>query len=283
MYHTQVLYLTKLKREKFPSDLYIWDIGPEQELYLKQLFAMCEQLGIGKRDDYMHMSYGFVYLKGKGKMSSRAGNVVSADELMDEVVAKAKEIIKKSETSRGLSDNESGAVAEAVGLAAIKYGFLKLSRTTDLQFDIDESLSLEGNSGPYIQYTYDRTRSVLRKSQISNLKSQNKLKIDKLVNTMETGKWKLEINSEELSLLRTFVRFTDVISMSAKNYSPNLLCNFLYDLASKFNLFYQKHDILEQRTKNKEQSELRLILTSATGQIIKNGLNLLGIQSPEKM
>src|SRR3989337_495046 len=94
MYHTQDLYLTKLKREKFPSDLYIWDIGPEQELYLKQLYALGEQMGIGKREDYFHMSYGFVYLKGGGKMSSRAGNVISADWLMDEVVKRAREIIE---------------------------------------------------------------------------------------------------------------------------------------------------------------------------------------------
>ena len=223
MYHTQDLYLTKLKREKFPSDFYIWDIGPEQELYLRQLFAMCEQLGIGRISDYMHLSYGFVYLKGKGKMSSRAGNVISADWLIDNVVRKAGEIIRSSETTRGLTEEEIKKVSEVVGIAAIKYGFLKAGRTTDLQFDIDESVSLEGNSGPYLQYTYARTQSVLAKSQILN---------SKFPKTWEFDIENLNLKKEELLLLRSFIHFSEIILMSAKNYSPNILCNYLYDLAS---------------------------------------------------
>lgn len=275
MYHTQDLYLTKLKREKFPSDLYIWDIGPEQELYLKQLITMCEQLEIGSREDYYHMPYGFVYLKGMGKMSSRAGNVISADKLIDEAVAKTIDIINSSETGRDLSDSEKEEISEFVGLGAIKYGFLKLGRTTDLQFDLKESLSLEGDSGPYIQYTYARTQSVMRKA-LGTSELGNSVNIKPIPSTYS-------LMPEEYSLLRSFIQFSDVIAMSAKNYSPNILCNYLYVLASKFNLFYQKCDILEQRTKDKGQSEFRLLLTSATGQILKNGLNLLGIQTPERM
>jgi arginyl-tRNA synthetase len=273
MYHTQDLYLTKLKREEFPSDLYIWDIGPEQDLYLEQLFAMCEQLGIGKISDYFHMSYGFVYLKGAGKMSSRVGNVLSADWLMDEMVRKAGEIIDKSETGRDFSEEERGKVSEMVGLGAIKYGFLKLARETDINFDIKESLSLQGNSGPYLQYTYARTQSVLVKS-----KEKRGISAGIFGDLM-----KQQLNSEELSILRNLYRFPEVISMSAKNYSPNLLCNYLYNLAQKFNLFYNKHGILEERTKNKEQSNFRLTLTSATGQIIKTGLNIIGVEAPERM
>lgn len=289
MYHTQDLYLTKLKREKFPSDLYFWDIGPEQELYLRQLFAMCEQIGIGKRDDYLHLSYGFVYLKGKGKMSSRAGNVVSADDLLDEIVDKAREIIESSETGRGFSDKEKEEISEDVGLGAIKYGFLKLGRTSDLQFDINESLSLEGNSGPYLQYTFARTQSVLHKikTKKSKLKTSTKNSKTDMLSDLSYGfdisNLRFELNDEEIKLLRTFTRFLEVISMSAKNYSPNLLCNYLYDLAQKYNSFYNTHGILEERTKDTEKSGFRLALTSATGQILKNGLNLLGIQTPEKM
>ena len=274
MYHTQDLYLTKLKRDKFPSDLYIWDIGPEQELYLKQLFAMCEQLGIGKCFDYYHLSYGFVYLKGVGKMSSRKGNVVSADDLMDRVVMRAKEIIEKSDAGRGLSNDEKKIISEIVGLGAIKYGFLKMGRTTDFQFDIDESLSLEGNSGPYIQYTYARMQSVIRKAQNSG-----ELEIS-FPDLMSDAYFLI---SEEYAILRYLARFSDIIEMSAKNYSPNILCKYLYDLAQKYNYFYQTQDILEERTKNREKSEFRIALTKATAQIIKNGLNLLGIQAPERM
>ncbi|HJX02074.1 MAG TPA: arginine--tRNA ligase [Candidatus Humimicrobiaceae bacterium] len=273
MYHTQDLYLTKLKREKFPSDLYIWDVGPEQKLYLKQLFAMCEQLGIGKISDYFHLSFGIVDIKGTGKMSSRAGNVISADWLIDEIVKKAGEIINKSETGREFSVEEKGKISEMVGLGAIKYGFLKLARETDINFDIRESLSLEGNSGPYLQYTYARSQSVLTKSKRGDTKKE--VVLENLMNQ--------QFNNEELSLMKTLYRFPEIISMSAKNYSPNILCNYLYDLAQKFNVFYNKHGILEERTKSKEITEYRLFLTSATGQILKNGLNLLGIDAPEKM
>lgn len=259
MYHTQDLYLTKLKREKFPSDLYIWDIGPEQELYLRQLFAMCEQLGIGKKEDYFHMAYGFVYLKGGGKMSSRAGNVVSADTLLDEMVSKSRKVIEKSETGRNLGSEEKEKVAEAVGVGAIKYGFLKVGRSTDIYFDINESLSLEGNSGPYLQYTVARTNSVLAKNKTIN-------------NEQLTTN---NLNDEELAVLRSLVKFSDVVADAAKLYSPNLLCNYLFDLAQKYNNFYNQHRILPV--------VFRLSLTKAVGQVLKNGLQLLGIETPLRM
>lgn len=276
VYHTQDLYLTKLKRETFPSDLYIWVIGPEQSLYLKQLFAMCEELGIGKREDYLHLSYGFVYLKGKGKMSSRLGTVVSADWLLEEVTKRARKIIEKSETGRGLSEKEKKDIAEKVGLAAIKYGFLKLARDTDLQFDIDESLSLEGNSGPYLQYTYARTQSVLRKFR--ELNPEHRMKPFDLGNYLGIRDSKLEINKEENNLLRTFVHFPEVVEDSAKNFAPNLICNYLYDLAKKYNNFYDTCKII-----GSENEEFRLLLNQAVGQILKNGLSLLGIEALTKM
>ncbi len=262
MYHTQDLYLTKLKKEEFPSDLYIWDIGPEQTLYLKQLFAMCEQLGIGKRNDYFHLSYGFVYLKGGGKMSSRAGNVISADWLIEEIVKKARKIIDESETGRGLSSKEKLEVAEVVGIGAIKYGFLKMARETDVQFDMEESLSLEGNSGPYLQYTVARTNSVLSKAK-GVKKGEN------LSN---------KLNKEEEVVLRSLVRFPEIIETAAKNYSPNLLANYLFELAQKYNNFYNKHRII-----GGENEGFRLALTKGTGQILKNGLSILGIETPERM
>ena len=132
---------------------------------------------------------------------------------------------------------------------------------------------MQGNSGPYLQYTYARTQSIIRKSQISNFKFQTNLK-SQISN---------KINEEELSLLRTFPRFSEVIVDVTKSYSPNLLCNYLFDLAQKYNKFYNSHGILEQRTKNKEQSGFRIALTFATGQILKNGLSLLGIETPKKM
>ena len=282
MYHTQDLRLTELKREKFPSDLYIWDIGPEQSLYLKQLFAICEQMGIGKREDYFHLSYGFVFLKTGEKMSSRRGNVISADWLMDEMVKRAKKIIEKSETprrgsgnaSQGLSKKEIGEVAEAVGIGAIKYGLLKPARETDIHFDLEESLSLEGNSGPYLQYTIARTNSVLEKVKGKRQESKSLGIEDK--QSLRLRQW--ELNSEELAVLRTLPRFIEVVEQSARNYAPNLLCNYLYVVAQKYNAFYNKHRIIGSKSEN-----FRIKLTESVGQVLKNGLGLLGIETPVKM
>lgn len=247
MYITQDLYLTTLKRNEFPSDLYVWDIGPEQNLYLRQLFAVCEQLGNGKKEDYFHLSYGAVNVKGSGKMSSRAGNVVSADELMDTLAAKAAKINKD--------------VAEVVGLGAIKYGILKLNRESDIQFDIDESLSIEGNSGPYIQYTAARAGSVLAKAKLGN-----KIKIGK------------EINKEELSILRFLVKYPESIEQAATRYAPNLVCNYLYELSQKYNTFYNSSKII-----GSENEDFRLLLSKSVLTVLKSGLKLLGISAPERM
>jgi len=259
MYHTQDLRLTQLKREHFPSDLYIWDIGPEQTLYLKQLFAMLEALGIGERGDYLHLPYGFVYLKGHGKMSSRAGNVVSADELMDEM-------IKKASAFTGGSPK----LDVAVGIGALKYALLKLARTTSLHFDIDESLSLEGNSGPYLQYTAARANSVLLKAKFSSTNFQS-----------ASRRTKFKINNEEALLLRHFVHFQEAVEDAAVSYAPNLVANYLYELARRFNTFYAKHRIINHQSSIINHQ--RLALTVATGQILKTGLGLLGIQAPERM
>jgi len=267
MYHTQDLQLTKLKRKKFPSDLYIWDIGPEQTLYLKQLFAICEQLGIGKKEDYSHMSYGYVYLKDDGKMSSRKGNAVSADWLLDEMSKRAKTIIKHSKTERGLSKKEQESIAEGVGMGAIKYGFLKVGRTTDIQFSMKEALALEGDSGPYLQYTFARCQSILRKS-----KSQSsKFKIENYS----------DISKEELDVLRVAYKFPEVMQEAVEKFSPNFVCNYVFDLAQKYNTFYNSHRVLEAETK--ETKEFRLLLTAATAQLIQNSLTLLGIKSLKRM
>jgi arginyl-tRNA synthetase len=211
-----------------------------------------------------------------GEMSSRFGNIITVNSLLD----KLKGIINDQHLKDDYSESEREEISEKVAQGALKYAFLKNRIGTDFVFDINESVSLEGNSGPYIQYTYARTQSVLRKGNkeqgISEawptLSVENSVDYDNL-----------DLNDEELALLRTFIKFSEVIAMAAENYAPNLICNFIYDLAQKFNTFYHKHGILEERTKGKEQSDFRLALTVATGQILKNGLNLLGIQAPERM
>ncbi|MDP3726693.1 MAG: DALR anticodon-binding domain-containing protein, partial [bacterium] len=166
----------------------------------------------------------------------------------------------------------SEETVEKVAVGAVKYSMLKFSTASDIAFSFDESISLEGNSGPYLQYTYARTQSVLRKAKISNFKFQ-------------ISNFKLEI--EELAVLRLSHRFSEVVKESAGNFAPNLLCNYLFELAQAFNLFYQKHKIIDPSASSGREAqalrEFRLALTASVGQILKNGLYLLGIESPRRM
>lgn len=263
LYITQDLALTKLKKETFKPDKLFWVIGPEQSLALKQMFAVCEQLGIVKIKECQHVSYGWMSLKGKGRMSSRTGMVVYIDDLLDQAVKKTKAIMRRS----GESEVEKASideVAEKIGVGAVKYSILKVGRTKDMAFDFDESISLEGNSGPYLQYTYARALSVLNKSEIRSTKFETNSKS----------------NAEEKILLRTLYRYEEVVSQATEELAPNLIANFLYDLAQKYNGFYNRHQILKAE---KEVKEFRLWLTQATAEIIKKGLMLLGIATPERM
>lgn len=265
LYHTFDIYLTSQKRKKFPSDLYIWDIGAEQTLYFKQLFVICEQLGIGKREDYFHLGYALINFKGGKKMSTRWGDIVKADEILDLLKSRAKEIITTSNQElRGkLSSTEFENLAEKVAVGAVKYSLLKYSRETTIYFDMEESLSLEGNSAPYLQYTYTRTQSVLKKAGKPVLQDKN---------------FNFQFNQEETAILKTVYQFPEIVNEAARQYAPNLICNFLFDLAQKFNLFYDKWRIIGE-----EQEDFRLLLTAAVGQVIKNGLKLLGIETLKRM
>ena len=199
-----------------------------------------------------HIAHGMVRLP-EGKMSSRTGEIVTGEWLLDE----AKRKIKASYPEM---DEQT---SEKVAVGAVKYALLKNSIGHDVIFNFDESISLEGNSGPYLQYTYARTQSVLKKS----------------TNNYELITNNYELNPEELMILRTLIHFEEVVEKAAEQFAPNLLCNYLFNLAQKFNLFYQKHTILGQE----RMREFRLALTVAVGETLKNGLYLLGIQSPEKM
>jgi len=256
LYITQDLALTELKKKTFRADKLFWVIGPEQSLAMQQVFAVCEQLGIGKKEDFVHLAYGYMSIKGQGKMSSRLGNVIYIDDLLD--LAKAK--VKKIMDGGSLGEKEIDEISEIVGVGAVKYSILKVGRLQDMAFDINESVSVEGNSGPYLQYTVARTNSVLAKSK-------------------KTGELKsVGLNQEELLVLRALVKYPETIEQCTKMYSPNLLCNYLYDLASKFNSFYNQDKII-----GSQNQEFRIMLTAGVGQVLKNGLKLLGIETPERM
>lgn len=256
LYITQDLALTRLKKETFKSDRLFWVIGPEQSLALKQMFAVCEQLEIGKYTDFTHIAYGYMSLKGIGKMSSRKGNVVYIDDLIDMAKKKALEIMAASYRQKDLENKDD--LAEKVAVGAIKYSILKVGRLQDTAFDMEESLSLEGDSGPYLQYTYARARSVLRKAKVKSLKLNLQ-----------------DLTSEEMAILRWVYRFPEVVETAAKSFSPNLLCSYLFELAKRFNTFYANCPILE--------NDFRLSLTQAVSIVLANGLAILGIEAVEKM
>lgn len=259
LYATRDLATDKYRLEKYNPDLIINEVGSEQSLYFQQLFEIEKILGWYKDGQRVHVGHGLYLTEGK-KMSTRAGKTVKLDDVFTEAVEKAKKLQKNNQRPAS-----ADASARQVGIGAIKYFDLSHHPDTNINFDWDKMFALEGNSGPYLQYTVARTNSVLAK--IENWKIDNSLKIEN---------WKLEI--EELLVLRSLVRFSEVIQSAAKTYSPNLLCNYLYDLASKFNTLYNKHKII-----GSENEMFRLKLTFGVGQVLKNGLKLLGIESPERM
>jgi len=261
LYITQDLALTKLKLDTYKADHLFWVIGPEQGLALKQLFAVCEQLGIGTLDQFTHISYGLMSIKGKGRMNSRSGNVVFIDDLLDEAASRAKQAIREPEKlSEPLED-----VAEKICVGAVKYSLLKVGRNQDTAFDFDESLSFEGNSGPYIQYAYARMMSVGKKAGLTGTKPEQT---------------PTSLEEPELLLLRALARFPEVVLQAATTYSPHEICTYLFDLTQKFNVFYEVCSILEAPA---DLKAFRLALTQATAQVVKNGLRLLGIGVLERM
>lgn len=280
-YFTRDLATIKFRLDEWNPDIFIYEVGADQSLYFKQLFETTSRLGWTKGKTLVHIAHGLIRFE-HGKMSTREGKTVKLEEVLDEAVKRARKIIDNSETGRGLDEKQKEDVAQKVGIGAVKYFDLSHQPTSDIIFDWEKMFVLQGNSGPYLQYTVARTNSVLAKST-------NK-QIYKSTNKWENGKWKME-NEEELSVLRTLVRFPEVIASAAKNYSPNLLANYLFSLAQKYNNFYDKHRILgntKYEIRNTKEnisriSSFRITLTAAAGQVLKNGLYLLGIETPEKM
>jgi len=258
-YETRDLAAIDYRRKKWQPDLFIYEVGVEQVLHFKQIFATAVKLGYGKPEQFVHVSHGLFYLPGVGKLSTRTGRTIYLEQLLDESVKRAKKL-----------GSQSQKVAEMVGVGAVKYFDLKNHPTTDIVFDWEKMFVLEGNSAPYLQYTYARTQSVLRKASKLALIKQSAIATPYIMP-----------KDEEVSILRTIYKFPEVIQQAGEKLAPNLICNFLFDLAQKYNLFYNKHSILKADSQSLIQ--FRLALTMAVSQVIKNGLQLLGIDSPEKM
>lgn len=255
-YEAKELGLALRKAKDFSFDLSIIVTAKEVADYFKVLFKAISLIEPQIASKMKHVGHGFVKLK-EGKMSSRSGNVITAEWLLSEVVDRVK---------REFSDMDPEA-CEKVGVGAVKYSLLKSGIGRDVIFDIEESISLEGNSGPYLQYTNVRCLSVLKKF------ASNATAASKKINSFDPG----NLSSEEDRLLRKIVKFNDRFFFT-DDFSQHLLCTYLYELASDFNLFYQKCPIIGSKNE-----EFRLVLTKATSEVLSRGLYLLGIETPEKM
>ena len=270
-YEAKDMGLAKLEYSAYQFDLAIHIVANDQDDYFKVVFKALDLLDHDLASKERHLSYGYVTLP-SGKMSSRKGNVVTLEQLYDLVRKEVGNIVNSPESHgslsagrpirSGMTTEEKNEIVKIVSLGAIKFAILKYASHTEITFDLEKSVSLMGDSGPYVQYTYARAKSVLRNAQYSYQPTEIKGDLEK----------------EELTLLRQIEHFDCIVKEAATNYAPHLVANFLVDFARNFNLFYQKHPIAKH-----EKSELRLALTCAVAVRIKQGLYLLGIEAPERM
>ncbi len=252
----------KFRKDKWQPDLVIYEVGADHKLHFEQVFRTAELLGYFKKDKLVHLAHGFIRWP-HGKFSTRKGETIHLEEVIEKGIKRAKEIIAKAAIDKGLGLQEKEKIAQAVAISGIKFNDLKQEPQRDIIFDWEKILALEGYSAPYLQYTYARCLSVVTKAKTEGEDCQAD-----------------DLREEEWMLLKIFYQFPEVILESAYQCAPYLLCQYLFELAQKFNLFYQKHRILGAEGGKRE---LRLFLTKVTTNILRRGLDLLGIEVLEKM
>ncbi len=272
VYITQDLYLAELRTREYPTaSTFIHVVGKDQEYHFKVLFIVLQKLGLQKK--YYHLSYGMMRLN-EGKMSSRKGTVVNADDLIDEVIELAQNEIKKRD--EGLQEGVVSERAHAIGLAALKYYILHVDPSKDTVFDAGAAVRFEGATGPYIQYTYARIRSI--KARITNYANQRLVRLWRKLRI--TNFSTVVLNQEERAIINKLAQFQPVLERSAREYSPAHLAHSLFELAESINSFYHKHQVLKAEAEDREK---RLLLLDACAVILKKGLGLLGIEAVERM
>ncbi len=268
VYMTQDIGTAKLRFIDYPIDKMIYVVGNEQNYHFQVLSILLDKLGFSWGKDLVHFSYGMVELP-EGKMKSREGTVVDADDLMDEMVATARETSAELGKLDGCSAEEAAAISEMTGLGALKYFILKVDPRKNMTFNPKESIDFNGNTGPFIQYTHARISSVLRKAAESGIDIPESISTD------------VEISEKEISLIQRLAEFKSVLKEAAATYSPALIANYTYDLVKEYNQFYHDYSIL--REENEDKRAFRLLLSVNTAKIIRNGMKLLGIDVPERM
>jgi len=266
VYMTQDIGTAKQRFDDYPIDRMIYVVGNEQNYHFQVLSILLDRLGFNWGRDLVHFSYGMVELP-NGKMKSREGTVVDADDLMADMVADAKKVSTELGKTDGLSAEEIDSIAEMVGLGALKYFLLKVSPRKNMTFNPEESIDFNGNTGPFIQYTYARIRSVLRRASEAG---------------MNIGDYSAVVpNEKEIALVQRLADFPSVVAESGRNFSPALIANYVYELVKEYNQFYHDCNIL--RETDEAVRSLRLALSEATARVVRTATSLLGISVPERM
>ena len=264
VYMTQDIGTAKLRFQDYPINKMIYVVGNEQNYHFQVLSILLDKLGFDWGKDLVHFSYGMVELP-EGKMKSREGTVVDADDLMAEMIATARETSKELGKLDGLTAEEAENIARIVGLGALKYFILKVDARKNMTFNPKESIDFNGNTGPFIQYTYARIQSILRKAE----------------GEIAMANAEFSINEKEMALIQKLAEFPAVVKDAGVTYTPSVIANYVYDLVKEFNQFYHDYSIL--REENEAVKRFRLVLSANVAKIIRLGMGLLGIEVPERM
>ncbi len=266
VYMTQDIGTAKLRYEDYPIDKMIYVVGNEQDYHFKVLSILLDRLGFAWGKDLVHFSYGMVELP-EGKMKSREGTVVDADDLMDDMVSTARTVSAELGKLDGLTDKEIDNISEMVGLGALKYFLLKVDPRKNITFNPKESIDFNGNTGPFIQYTHARICSVLRRAKADGMSM--------------TDYSMVKPDAKECEVIQALTDFPSVVKTAGETYSPALIANYVYNLTKLYNSFYHDCPILKEE--NADKRSLRLAISEMTARVIATGMDLLGIKVPERM
>ena len=268
VYMTQDIGTATLRFADYPINKMIYVVGNEQNYHFQVLSILLDKLGFEWGKSLVHFSYGMVELP-EGKMKSREGTVVDADDLMEEMIATAKETSQELGKLDGLTQEEADDIARIVGLGALKYFILKVDARKNMTFNPKESIDFNGNTGPFIQYTYARIQSVLRKAAESGIVIPEQIPAG------------IELSEKEEGLIQMVADFAAVVKQAGEDYSPSIIANYTYDLVKEYNQFYHDYSIL--REENEAVKVFRIALSANVAKVVRLGMNLLGIEVPSRM
>ena len=268
VYMTQDIGTAKLRYQDYPISKMIYVVGNEQNYHFQVLSLLLDKLGFEWGKSLVHFSYGMVELP-NGKMKSREGTVVDADDLVEGMIAQARQTMDEAGKNADMSEEEKQEVARIVGLGALKYFLLKVDARKNMVFNPEESIDFNGNTGPFIQYTYARIRSILRKAQDAGID---------LPTTLPTG---VALSTKEEEIIQQLADFAAVVRAAGEDFSPSAIANYCYDLVKNYNQFYHEFQIL--REENADVRAFRLVLSQNVAKVVRLGMGLLGIEMPERM